>query len=79
MDLDTALTWAAQHTHGVMITIRSDGRPQSSDIVYFVADGEFVISLTDGRAKTRNLRRDGRAVMHLTDPDSWSYLPLTDE
>jgi PPOX class probable F420-dependent enzyme len=74
MDLDTALEWAAARRNGVLITIRADGRPQSSDIVYRVEDGAFLISITDDRAKTRNLRRDPRAVMHLTDVASWSYL-----
>jgi len=74
MDLSSALDWASRHKNGVLITIRADGRPQSSDIVYAV-DGDIVrISVTDGRAKTRNLRRDPRAVLHLTDPASWSYL-----
>jgi PPOX class probable F420-dependent enzyme len=74
MDLTVALDWAAQHKHGVLITIRADGRPQSSDIVYVVDGDAFLISLTDDRAKTRNLRRDPRAVLHLTEPLTWSYV-----
>ena len=74
MDLNPALEWAARHKHGVLITIRADGRPQSSDIVYVVDAGAFLVSLTDDRAKTVNLRRDPRAVLHLTDPSTWSYL-----
>ena len=74
MELRTALDWAAQRKNGVLITIRADGRPQSSDIVYLVDDGSFLISITDDRAKTRNLRRDPRALLHLTDPSLWSYL-----
>jgi uncharacterized protein len=76
MDLDTAIVWAAARKNGVLITIRADGRPQSSDIVYAVDDGRFVISLTETRAKTRNMRRDPRVVLHITDPASWSYLAL---
>lgn len=74
MDLAAALTWAADRDDGVLITIRRDGRPQSSDITYRVVDGVFEISVTDGRAKTANLRRDPRAVLHVTDRSSWSYL-----
>ena len=74
MNMDDALTWAAQRKHAVMITIRSDGRPQSSDVVYAVDEGRLVVSLTNSRAKTANLRRDPRAVMHLTSPESWSYV-----
>ena len=31
------------------------------------------ISVTDRRAKTRNLRRDPRANYHVTRPDLWAY------
>ncbi len=74
MDLGKALAWAASRKHGVLITIRKDGRPQSSDIVYVVEGDSFLISLTNDRAKTRNIRRDPRVVLHLSHPDSWSYL-----
>ena len=59
---------------GALITIRSDGRPQSSDIVYDLDGATFVISVTEGRAKTANLRRDPRAVLHVSDAASWSYV-----
>ena len=74
MDLSTALDWAAKHKNGVLITIRADGRPQSSDIVYAYDDGSFLISVTDDRAKTKNMRRDPRVVLHITDVAAWSYL-----
>ncbi len=74
MDLAEALEWAAERSLGVLITIRSDGRPQSSDIVYDLDDGSFVVSVTEGRAKTANLRRDPRAVLHISDAASWSYV-----
>ncbi len=74
MELATALSWAEERHTGVLITIRRDGRPQSSDIVYSLRDGLFRISVTDDRAKTRNLRRDPRAVLHLTAPSDWAYL-----
>ena len=38
-----------------------------------VRDGAIEISVTDDRAKTRNLRRDPRAVIHVSTPDTWSY------
>ncbi len=74
MELDTALAWAAERTDAVLITIRKDGRPQSSDISYALLDGVFSISVTANRAKTANMRRDPRVVLHLTDRSSWSYL-----
>ncbi|MGI9608259.1 MAG: PPOX class F420-dependent oxidoreductase [Acidimicrobiales bacterium] len=74
MDLDTAIPWAAERTQGVIITIRRDGRPQSSDISYAFHDGAFEISITESRAKTKNMRRDSRVVLHISDRESWSYL-----
>jgi PPOX class probable F420-dependent enzyme len=76
MDIDAAIAWASTRKHATLITIRSDGRPQSSDIVYGVDDGVFLISITDDRAKTINMRRDPRVVLHLSEPGSWSYLSL---
>ena len=74
MELSAALAWAAERKHCVLITIRGNGRPQSSDVVYAVMGDEIRISVTGDRAKTRNLARDPRAVIHSTDPGSWSYL-----
>lgn len=74
MELARALDWAATRRTGVLITLRKDGRAQSSDVAYTVRDGAFIVSLTDDRAKTRNMRRDNRVVLHITDPPSWSYL-----
>ena len=67
MELSDAIDWAAEHRLGVLITIRADGRPQSSDIVYYVDGGTFSISVTADRAKTANLRRDPRAVLHVSE------------
>ena len=74
MDLTEALTWAGTRKNAVLITIRSDGRAQSSDVGYGLDGDTFVISVTDDRAKTANMRRDPRVVLHLTDPASWSYV-----
>tara|TARA_B100000953_G_scaffold166705_1_gene137421 strand:+ start:4716 stop:5135 length:420 start_codon:yes stop_codon:yes gene_type:complete len=74
MELDEALEWATEKNHGILITIRRDGRPQSSDISFTLKDGKFCISATTSRAKTRNLLRDDRAVLHVTSPESWSYI-----
>ena len=76
MELSDAVSWAAERRLGVLITIRADGRPQSSDIVYYVDGGTFSISATADRAKTANLRRDPRAVLHVSDEKAWSYVSL---
>ena len=76
MGISPTLEWASGRKHGVLITLRKDGRAQSSDVVYAVIDGEIHISLTDDRAKTRNMRRDPRVIFHITDPGSWSYASI---
>ena len=74
MDLSTALGWAGTRKHAALITLRKDGRAQSSDIVYVIENETFVISLTESRAKTKNMRRDNRIVLHISAPDEWSYV-----
>ncbi len=74
MDMTTAIQWATGRRNAVLITLRKDGRAQSSDIAYAVDGESFLISITDSRAKTTNMRRDPRVVLHITDPGSWSYL-----
>ncbi|MDZ5445712.1 PPOX class F420-dependent oxidoreductase [Micromonospora sp. 4G57] len=60
---------------GVLATIKRDGRPQLSNVVYsFDRDrGLIRVSITDGRAKTANLRRDPRASFHVSSDDGWTY------
>ncbi len=64
------------HKRGVLATIRRDGRPQLSNVNYaYDADSELIrVSITDDRAKTRNLRRDPRAAFHVTTDDGWAYV-----
>ena len=74
MDLDAALEFASARHQGVLTTIRSNGRPQLSNIVYAVDGTGARISVTDDRAKTRNLRRDPRASLYVVGDDFWSYV-----
>jgi len=79
MDLEAALHYAAARRRGVLATHKRDGRPQLSNIAYGVVDGEVLISVTDGRAKTANVRRDPRASLHVTSDDFWSYVVIDGE
>lgn len=74
MDLRTALAYATEHRRSVLITLRRDGRPQSSNVMHVVQDGCLVVSVTDDRAKTRNARRDPRVSVHVGAEDFWSYV-----
>ncbi|TVL91055.1 PPOX class F420-dependent oxidoreductase [Streptomyces sp. SAJ15] len=60
---------------GVLATIKSDGRPQLSPVMPFYDQEADVIyvSMTEGRAKTVNLRRDPRATLEVTSPDGWAW------
>lgn len=60
---------------GVLATLMPDGRPQLSTIVYGIDDDISTarISVTDGRVKTRNLRRDPRAALHVSSDDGWGW------
>lgn len=60
---------------GVLVTLKRDGRPQLSNVSHAYDPEERVIrvSITDDRAKARNLRRDPRASYHVTSGDRWAY------
>ena len=60
---------------GVLATIKRDGLPQLSPITpyYDREAGTIYVSMTEGRAKTANLRRDPRAALEVTSADGWSW------
>ena len=73
---DTALKdFIAARSHGVLATIRRDGRPQLSTITHFydTATDTIIASITETRAKTKNMRRDPRVTYHVSSEDGWSY------
>jgi len=74
MELATGLAYAADVRHGTLITIRQDGRPQSSDVHHGVVDGTIVFSVLPTRAKVFNVERDRRVVYHISNPADGSYL-----
>lgn len=75
MDLTAALDYLRQHQNGVLLTLKADGRPQASNIMYAVDDaGVIRISATADRAKSSNARRDRRVSLHVTAADFWSYV-----
>jgi PPOX class probable F420-dependent enzyme len=77
MDLAAALDFARPRRNGVLVTLKGDGRPQSSNVIYRVgADDVVRVSITADRAKTRNLRRDPRVSIHVSSDDFWSYVVL---
>ena len=65
------LDFAAGIQLGTIITIRSDGRPQSSDVHHGIVDGTIVFSVRPDRAKVANIERDGRVVYHVSNEGSY--------
>ena len=72
---DKLLAVISGNSLGVLATIKQDGRPQLSNVAYYFDPRNLAIqaSITEPRAKTRNLRRDPRASIHVSADDGWSY------
>ena len=72
--MDAFLELLGSHGRGTLATIKRDGRPQMSVVGYaFDADeGVIRVSVTDDRAKVRNLRRDARATF-LVQRETYKY------
>ncbi|MEX1004638.1 MAG: PPOX class F420-dependent oxidoreductase [Acidimicrobiia bacterium] len=74
MDRSATLEWLGAQRLGVIATIKSDGRPQLSNVSYALMGDEVRVSVTADRAKTKNLRRDPRVSMHVTTPQFHPYV-----
>jgi PPOX class probable F420-dependent enzyme len=75
-DLDPALLdLFATQRGGSLLTLKRDGRPQASVVTHVLdaASATLRVSVTEPRAKTRNLRRDPRASYLVTTPDLRGY------
>jgi PPOX class probable F420-dependent enzyme len=68
-------TLLAESRLGVLATIKSNGLPQLSPVTPFYDQeaGAILVSMTEGRAKTANLRRDPRAALEVTSTDGWAW------
>jgi PPOX class probable F420-dependent enzyme len=77
MELDKALDFAREHRQAILTTIRSNGRPQQSNVLYVpFDDGRIRISITTDRAKYRNLIREPWAALHISRQDFFAYVVL---
>ncbi|GAA0603788.1 PPOX class F420-dependent oxidoreductase [Sporichthya brevicatena] len=75
------LDFLTAHRMGVLVTLKRDGRPQLSNIIYrYDAEvGRVQISVTADRAKTRNAERDPRVSLHVASKDFWSWVVVEGE
>jgi PPOX class probable F420-dependent enzyme len=77
MELDQALAFARPRHQGVLTTLRANGRPQISNIMFALGDDDVArISVTGSRAKSKNLLRDPRASLYVPGDSFWEYLVL---
>lgn len=80
MDLTEAIAFVKDRRQGVLITIAANGRPQISNIMFVPGEGNTLrISVTDDRAKTRNLRRDPRASLYVLGDNFWQWTVIEGE
>ena len=72
---DKLMAVIADNSIGVLATLKRDGRPQLSNVTYYfdARNAAVQVSVTEPRAKTRNLRRDPRASLLVSSDDGWSY------
>jgi PPOX class probable F420-dependent enzyme len=72
---DKLLAMISGNSLAVLATLKRDGRPQLSNVTYYFDPRAVAIqvSVTEPRAKTRNLRRDPRASIHVRSDDGWAY------
>lgn len=68
--LDELLDFIRPRHHAILLTTRSDGRPQGSPVTCGVDDaGRIVVSTYPERAKTRNARRNSTASVIILSDD----------
>jgi PPOX class probable F420-dependent enzyme len=72
---DKLLALISGNSLAVLATIKRDGRPQLSNVSYHFDPRNVAVevSVTEPRAKTRNLRRDARASIYVRSDDGWAY------
>src|ERR1700712_5028345 len=72
---DKLLAMIRGNSLAVLATLKRDGRPQLSNVSYHFDPRNVAIqvSVTEPRAKTRNLRRDARASVYVRSDDGWAY------
>jgi PPOX class probable F420-dependent enzyme len=51
-------------------TVNPDGSPQSTPMWVMLRDGKILVNTAVGRRKARNIDRDPRVALSLTDPDN---------
>jgi PPOX class probable F420-dependent enzyme len=72
---DQLWEFVAGRSEGVLTTIKADGMPHPTNVLYIPDPAARVvrISTTAERLKARNVARDPRAVLYVAGDDFWHY------
>ncbi|QWF78128.1 PPOX class F420-dependent oxidoreductase [Amycolatopsis sp. CA-230715] len=73
---EALLDLVGTRTFATLATLRRDGTPQLSTVVYQWDGGVLHVPTTADRAKARNLRRDPRVVAHVAGENGLAYAVL---
>jgi PPOX class probable F420-dependent enzyme len=74
MNRREAEQFLSTHKQGILATIRKDGRPQLSNVLFVYVDGEINVSITETRAKYHNLVRDPRVTLLALGDNFYQYV-----
>ena len=66
---ESARTLLANRAYGHLVTTNPSGTPQASMLWVDVEGDEVLVNTSEGRAKTRNMRRDPRVLLSVQDRD----------
>ncbi|MFI5558339.1 pyridoxamine 5'-phosphate oxidase family protein [Amycolatopsis japonica] len=73
---DAALSdFIAEHTFGALATVKRDGRPHLSTVLYAwdPETREIRISTTEDRLKVKQLRNNPTASLYVSSADHWKF------
>lgn len=76
MNETDAREYLRTHRQAVLATTRKDGRPQLSNVLVVYEGDRLLVSITETRAKYRNLVRDPRATLLVMGDTFWQYLTV---
>jgi PPOX class probable F420-dependent enzyme len=53
-----------------LATVMPDGSPQVTPVWFFYKDGKFVVNTARGRIKDKNMSKNAKVALAITDPDN---------
>ena len=60
-----------------LATLMPDGSPQVTPVWFFYRDGKFIVNTARGRIKDRNMSKNAKVALSISDPDNpYSHVSL---